>query len=123
MLFLVVLMIVKDKPAHPGLYSNVFGDYVILVVLLGFAVGTASFVQMYRWRHAYLSHDSNTLYRGWRDKWPIADVTHFHITANSAGIRSLRARIGGSDIELFKAYFVIEDVEVVLAKLQALQKQ
>jgi hypothetical protein len=121
-LLLSLLVIFKEKSTHRGLYFNVFGDYTVLIVLLCFAVGTASFVQMYRWRHAYLSHDSNTLYRGWRDKWSITGLSDAYIATNWLGIRSLRAQIGSRDVELFKAYFVIEDVEAVLEKLQALRK-
>jgi hypothetical protein len=122
---LIVLpaLMIWDGNSERSLYYSVFGNALFPLIVVCAAIGSVSFIQMYRWRDAYLRHDAITLFRGWWDTWPITDLSNFYIATNWLGIRSLRAHIGNRDIELFKAYFVIEDVEVVLAKLQALQKQ
>ncbi|MGL5839673.1 MAG: hypothetical protein ACRCY3_14355 [Sphingorhabdus sp.] len=122
-LFLIALVILKAGNPQGSLFYYVFGDFVVPIMLLCFAGGLASFVQMYRWRNAYLRHDSDTVYRGWWDSWPITTIMHVYIATNLLGIRSLRARIGAKDIELFKAYSAVEDVEEVLDRLKSLTGQ
>jgi hypothetical protein len=120
-LILAIAAILKGK-FESSLYYHIFGDLLVPIFLVCVAVGLASFMQMFRWRDAYLRHDSNTLYRGGRNRWPISNVDEVYIATNWLGIRSLRARIGARDIELFKAYFAVEDADEVLDKLKLLAR-
>jgi hypothetical protein len=121
-LFLLAAPVIWEGNPEGSLFYNVFGDAVVPMIMASAVIATASFIQMYRWRDAYLRHDAVKLYRGWWDSWPITAITHVYITTNWLGIRSLRARIGARDIELFKAYFAVEDVEEVLDKLKLLAR-